>query len=203
MDRFFGRLRGRTSLDRGQALVEFTLVFPIFMMLLVGFVEFVFVLNGVLAVDLASRGATLAATEGGSDSRADCAILKSVEDDLGAPADRTHIQLVEIFAATATGAHLGPETTYARSGSMTCRLLDGTQLTLPYTITVNGYPPADRCTLLRGCGASAGTSGASVDHVGVRIVYRHSWRTPFPTIIASGPYLTIERSNIMRMEPEG
>ena len=57
------------SPDRGQALVEFTLVFPIFMMLLVGFIEFVFVFNGVLAVDLASRGAALAATEGGSDGR--------------------------------------------------------------------------------------------------------------------------------------
>jgi hypothetical protein len=191
------------DLDRGQALVEFTLVFPIFMMLLVGFVEFVFVLNGVLAVDLASRGATLAATEGGSDARSDCAILKSIEDDLGAPADRTHIQLVEIFAATATGGHLGPQTTYLRTGSLTCNLLDGTQLTLPYTATVVGYPPADRCTLLRGCGSSAGTFGASVDHVGVRIVYRHGWRTPFPALIASGPYLTIERSNVMRMEPEG
>ncbi len=191
------------SPDRGQALVEFTLVFPIFMMLLVGFVEFVFVFNGVLAVDLASRGAALAATEGGSDGRSDCAILKSVEDDLGAPADRTHVQLVEIFAATATGAHLGPETTYLRSGSLTCRLLDGTELTLPYTVSVDGYPPADRCTLLRGCGAGAGTIGASLDHVGVRIVYRHSWRTPFPAMIASGPYLTIERSNVMRMEPEG
>ena len=191
------------SPDRGQALVEFTLVFPIFMMLLVGFIEFVFVFNGVLAVDLASRGAALAATEGGSDGRSDCAVLKSVEDDLGAPADRTHVQLVKIFAATATGAHLGPETTYLRSGSLTCRLLDGTELTLPYTVSVDGYPPADRCTLLRGCGAGAGTIGASVDHVGVRIVYRHSWRTPFPTMIASGPYLTIERSNVMRMEPEG
>ena len=151
MDRSFRRLRGWTSLDRGQALVEFTLVFPIFVMLLVGFVEFVFVLNGVLAVDLASRGATLAATEGGSDGRSDCAILKSVEDDLGAPADRTHIQLVEIFSATATGAHVGPETTYARTGTMTCNLLDGTRLTLPYTVTVDGYPPADRCTPTGAC----------------------------------------------------
>ena len=199
MHRYFGSVRSAEKPVRGQALVEFALVLPVFVTILMGFIEFVFVLNGVLATDLASRGATLAATEGGTDARADCAVLKSIEDDLTAPADRTHVQLVEIFEASATGAHLGPSTQYARTGSLTCNLLDGTQLTLPYTQTQDGYPPASRCTFLRGCSGV----GTSVDHVGVRIVYRHTWRTPFPAFISSGPFLTIERSNVMRMEPEG
>jgi TadE-like protein len=199
LDRYFARHRSLTEPRRGQALVEFALVLPVFVTVLMGFIEFVFVLNGVLATDLASRGAALAATEGGSDGRADCAVLKSIEDDLTAPADRSHVQVVEIFEASATGAHLGRSTQYSRSGSLSCHLLDGTALTLPYTLTQDGYPPADRCTFLRGCGGP----GDSVDHVGVRIVYRHTWRTPFPALVATGPYLTIERSNVMRMEPEG
>lgn len=188
------RSRGR---GRGQSLVEFALVIPVFLMLLIGFIEFVFVFNGILATDLASRGAALAATEGGTDSRSDCAILKSVEDDFTPPTYRSNIRVVEIYEATATGEHLGPVTRYEHGGTTVCRLLDGTELTLPYTRTVDGYPAPDRCTTLRGCAGSA-----SVDHVGVRIVYRHTWRTPFPSLIASGPWLDIERSNVMRMEPE-
>jgi hypothetical protein len=191
------RSQGWERRQRGQTLVEFALVFPVFLTLLIGFIEFVFVFNGVLAADLATRGAALAATEGGTDSRTDCAVLKSIEDDFGPPTNRTGIQLVEIYEATATGEHIGPSTQYDRRGSFQCRLLDGTPLTLPYTRTRDGFPPKDRCTSLRGC---AGTS--SVDHVGVRLVYRHTWRTPFPNVVASGPYLTIERSNVMRMEPE-
>jgi hypothetical protein len=188
------RSRGR---GRGQSLVEFALVFPVFLTILIGFIEFVFVFNGILATDLATRGAALAATEGGTDNRTDCAVLKSVEDDFSAPASRANIQVIEIYEATSTGDHLGPVTRYAHGGSFVCRLLDGTELTLPYTRTVDGYPAPDRCTALRGCGGTP-----SVDHVGVRVVYRHTWRTPFPTIIASGPWLDIERSNVMRMEPE-
>lgn len=172
-------------------------MFPIFLTLLIGFIEFVFVFNGVLATDLATRGAALAATEGGTDSRTDCAVLKSIEDDFSAPTSRADIQVVEIYEAASTGEHLGPLTRYTHGGTFVCRLLDGTVLTLPYTRTIDGYPAADRCTALRGCGGTP-----SVDHVGVRVVYRHTWRTPFPNLIASGPWLDIERSNVMRMEPE-
>jgi hypothetical protein len=181
----------------GQTLVEFALVFPVFLTILIGFIEFVFVFNSVLTADLATRGAALAATEGGTDTRADCAVLKSIEDDFGPPTDRNAIQLVEVYEATATGAHVGPATIYDRGGTLDCSLLDGTRLTLPYSRVQDGFPAHDRCTALRGCDGIA-----SVDHVGVRVVYRYHWRTPFPGIIASGPYLNIERSNVMRMEPE-
>jgi len=55
----------------------------------------------------------------------------------------------------------------------------GEDRTLPYTLGTNGYPVASRCNVLAGC------TGQPLDHVGVRVTYRHTWRTPFGTAQSS------------------
>lgn len=179
--------------SHGQSLVEFALVIPIFLTMLIALVEFAFVFNAVLATNFASRDAALLAAEAGSDGGADCAVLKAVESDIGAPANRTQIQSVEIFEATPAGAQTGSATVYARTGTYNCTLPDGTAVSLPYSRTANGYAMANRCNILAGCG------GQPLDHVGVRVTYRHTWRTPFGTTF--GPFLDVMKSNSMRMEP--
>jgi Flp pilus assembly protein TadG len=188
------RPTGGPAPARGQALVEFSLVIPIFLSLLIGLLEFAFIFNAVLATNYASRDAALLAAEGGSDLGADCSVLRAVESDLGAPADPAQIQRVEIFETTAGGAQAGAATVYERRGSFGCTLPDGVAVTVPYTLTADGYPMAARCNLLAGCGG-----GSTLDHVGVRVTYRHTWRTPFGA--GFGPYLDVVKSNSMRMEP--
>lgn len=184
-------MRARAS--DGQSLVEFALVIPIFLTMLIALVEFTFVFNAVLATNFAARDAALLAAEAGSDAGADCAILKAVEADIGAPANHAQIQTVEVFETTAAGVQTGSATVYARSGTYNCTLPDGTPMSLPYTRTGNGYAMANRCNILAGC------SGSPLDHVGVRVTYRHTWRTPFGT--SFGPFLDVVKSNSMRMEP--
>jgi Flp pilus assembly protein TadG len=179
---------------RGQTLVEFALVIPIFMAMLIALVEFTFIFNAILATNYASRDAALLAAEAGSDLGADCAILKAVEADIGAPADRSQIQAVEIFEATAAGAQTGSPTVYSRTGTYGCTLPDGTAISLPYTRTANDYAMSDRCNVLVGCPGSP-----HLDHVGVRVTYRHTWRTPFGS--SFGPFLDVVKANSMRMEP--
>jgi Flp pilus assembly protein TadG len=178
---------------RGQSLVEFALVIPLFLTMLIALVEFAFIFNAILATNFASRDAALLAAEAGSDLGGDCAVLKAVEADIGAPATQSQIQSVEIFEATAAGAQSGAATVYARTGTYSCTLPDGTAITLPYTRTANGYPMANRCNVLLGC------AGSPLDHVGVRVAYRHTWRTPFGSTF--GPYLDVVKANSMRMEP--
>lgn len=192
--RRFRRDRFGVASGRGQSLVEFSLVIPIFLALLIGVIEFAFIFNAILATNYASRDAALLAAEGGSDLGADCSVLRAVESDLGAPADRAQIRQVEIFEATAAGDQVGSATVYERTGSMGCTLPDGTAVTLPYTRSANGYPMANRCNVLAGCGG-----GSTLDHVGVRVTYRHTWRTPFGTTM--GPFLDVVKANSMRMEP--
>ncbi len=185
--------------ERGQSLVEFALVFPIFFMILMGIIEFAFAFNAVLAVNFASREATLYASVASSSSGSDCVILASIEDDVRAPARAAAISQVDVYRATANGTQYsgGEITTFTRTGSLTCTMPDLTTRTVPYTRTANGYPEASRCNVLAGCGGTH----TSVDHLGVRIFYTHSYITPLRTFVGTGTGFSFNRTNIMRMEP--
>lgn len=185
--------------SRGQSLVEFALVFPIFFMLFMGIIEFAFAFNALLSVNFASRDATLVASEAASQSGADCSILAKIEADVKAPAKTSAITKIEVFRATSTGSqYSGAEiTTFTRTGSLTCTMPDLTTAIVPYTRTGNGYPEAQRCNILAGCGGTH----TSVDHIGVRIYYTHNYVTPLRTFVSVGSSFSFVRSNAMRMEP--
>ena len=54
--------------DTGQSLVEFALVIPIFLVLLMAVIEFAFLMNGQLSINYATRDAALIAAEAGNAS---------------------------------------------------------------------------------------------------------------------------------------
>jgi len=183
-------------------------VFPLFMVLLFGVVEFAFMFNAMLAVNAASRIASLTAAEAGTNLLADCAILSRIESEFGAPLDRSLIQSVTIYKADRAGNPISPtpqENVYARTGSTDCT--GYTVSTVPYTIGTNTYavgqypPPGDRCDVLAGCSASI-----PLDSIGVKIVYRYQLRTPLGALVNFLPgggtgYVDVSWSNVMRMEP--
>jgi Flp pilus assembly protein TadG len=213
----FRRQACRAARGRGQTLVEFALVLPLFMVLLMGVIEFGFMFNATLAINFASRNASLIAAEAGSQLTADCAILSKIEQDVGAPLDKTKtgtsgIQSVTIYKADRAGNATAAQNVYDRSGSMVC---DGfTPNTVPYTLATNGYPvgqapgvtgfpgyPGSRCDVLSGCSATI-----PMDSIGVKIVYRYYFHTPLRSLVsflpgASGGFLDFTWSNVMRMEP--
>lgn len=190
------RRRGK---DRGQSLVEFALVFPIFFVIMMGIIEFAFAFNAILSVNYASRDATLYAAVASSSGGADCVILAGIEADVKAPAKTSAITTVEIFRATTTGTQYsgGEITRFTRTGTLTCTMPDLTTKTVPYTRTTNGYPETDRCNVLNGCGGTH----SSVDQIGVRIYYTHNYVTPLRTFVGTGPSFSFSRTNVMRMEP--
>jgi Flp pilus assembly protein TadG len=195
------RARPGASARRGQTLVEFALVFPLFVTLLMGLIEFGFVFNAMLSVNYAARDSALAAAEAGSMLGADCVILKAVEQAIDSPAVDARIQRVDIFRANPNGTMIGAPTTYLRTGvanPMPCLSVDGS--TLPYSLSTNGYTELSRCNILAGCDAADPSD--SVDNVSVRITYSHSWVTPLRNFIGGGPgTLDFDRSSVMRMEP--
>lgn len=192
------RIRHHRDRARGQSLAEFALVFPAFVLILFGVIEFAFVLNAMLGVNFASREAALTAAEAGSNAGADCAILRTVDGSISSPADRNRISTVEIYLSQANGLPVQPErkVVYVRGGALSCPLADGTPATVPYSFSFGSYTYNTRCSVLAGCGTK------TVDTIGVEISYVYDWKTPLVSLLPmSGAGYDFHLGNAMRMEP--
>ena len=190
--------------SKGQALVEFAFVFPLFMILLVAVIEYGFLMNANLASSYATRDASLVAAEAGNATGSDCAILKKIEDDINGPSDPKNITNVQIYwADPVTGAaKAGYINTYVRSTSQTksC-LVGGVSFTLPYIdLASPPYPEASRCNVIIGCPGPPVHPG--LDTIGVQITYNYIWHTPLKSLLGfTGAGWTVVKSNAMEMEP--
>jgi Flp pilus assembly protein TadG len=188
----------RTDRARGQTLVEFALLFPLLWALLTGLIEFAFGFNAVLSVSYASRNAALVAAEASNSATADCSILHSIEGDFDAPTSPAQIGTVDIYWTNADGVpYSGIITTYTRSttSNIACNV-DGNTFSVPYTLTVNNYPPSLRCDVRTGCGGTH----TGLDTIGVKITYYYPFHTPYGAILGNNGW-TLIRSDEMRVEP--
>ena len=191
----FRRRGPTTASERGQALVEFALVLPAFLLLVFGVVEFGLAFNAAVSVNFVSRAAALLAAEGGRSEGTDCMVLRAIEQDMTSPASPTRISSVEIYWSDSKGDQIASNVNiYTRSGSLTCAYASGS-ITVPYTLGTERYPETERCDVLAGCGGLHTT----VDDVGVRITYTHQWVTYVGKTIAGS--ITFQRSTAARMEP--
>lgn len=188
----------------GQSIVEFALVVPLFVLLLVGIIEFAFALNSVLAVNFATREAALVAAEAGNADGSDCVVLSRVEDSVGAPSDKSKITTVRIYRSDRNGVR--KETNlYTRTPSTpTDCIIGGTTMSVPYSISGGeNYMDTKRCNILAGCPANSPMAATlAVDQIGVEVTYLYTWRTPLSGLLGlAGAGYTIIQANTMRMEP--
>ena len=194
-----GDLPHRHGREIGQGLVEFALVFPLFIMLTLFIIEFAFVFSALLGVNYASRNGALAAAEAGNDKLADCVILQQVEDSIGAPGNKANITTVTIYRTDQSGSTRLATLTYTRGGSTTCTK-GTTTLSVPYSSPTGTYTYDQRCNVLNGC-PGLGSGRGQIDTIGIEITYRHSWVTPIRNFGLAGTGATLTQSNAMRMEP--
>ncbi|MDQ6858173.1 MAG: pilus assembly protein [Chloroflexota bacterium] len=183
--------------DTGQSLVEFALILPVLLMLIVGLVEFSLAFNSRDSVFFASRDASMLAAEGGNIAGTDCVVLDRIERDIVSPARPVRVQSVKVFWSDRNGVEQnGEENLYVRSGTTTCNYGNGTSLTVPYSLSSSSFPEAVRCDVLAGCGA--GHPGP--DNIGVTITYTHNWVTSVARISLGS--LTFNLTSATRVEPQ-
>src|SRR5213594_390594 len=181
----------------GQSFVEFALLLPVFLVLVLGLIEFAFVWNSRNTVLFATRDGSMLAAEGGNNYGTDCVVLDRVEKDIISPASAIKVQQVQIYWSDRNGAQIGTSVnTYTRTGATTCDYGDGTTLTVPYTLSSGGYPEGSRCDVLAGCGGSHTT----VDTMGVKVTYQHRWLTSFARLTGTGVIFT--ETSATRGEPQ-
>jgi Flp pilus assembly protein TadG len=207
--------RGTRRRTAGQALVEFALVIPIFLVLLFAVIEFGFIFNALLTANYATRDASLIGSEAGSSEGADCVIISKVLEDYRAPVDASNLTQIIIYRAKSAGdpyngTYVNSGNVWVRSGTTDCSAY-GKSASLPYTLTSTNYPEGTpdtatgsggRCNFLNGC---PNNTLRTRDAIGVQVTYTYQWHTPlgdFPYGFGgnSGGF-TIVRSNEMRMEP--
>lgn len=159
---------------------------PIFLLLMMGVLEYGFLYNNILTVQYAARQGVSAAAQAGGVDGADCSILKAVERALTAPIDKTRVSSVLVYKSDANGDPVpGIANQYVRTGTLDC---PGSE-TQPYTLVGSeGYPQSDRHDSL----------AEGLDVVGVRIGYIYVGITP----VGAGRSWTVSDGASLRMEPK-
>lgn len=188
--------------DSGQTLVEFALVIPMVLLLFMAVIELALGFNAFVGLNRASQHAAHTASIAGNQAGADCLILSQIEEDVATPNRREAIIHVLIQRTSLAGNWPYQQQLWERNFSTTCTLPSGDDITIPYSLTENGYPEDQRCPALKGCPAM---NRSTVDNIAVGIRYRHDWITPMAAIITSLPGGTagwnFTQRNIFRIEP--
>jgi Flp pilus assembly protein TadG len=179
------RLRSRDA-QRGQSLVEFTLILPLFIILLLGMVEFGTAYDHRNAMSYAVRegarvGASLG-TGGTNSSTVDPTIVAAVRRGLTDPILIDNIVSIEIYKADANGA--------------------------PITGKINRFDNTGAAVGTAGWPASTRVAGLSGDMLGIRVVYEFRPTTPLARMLAllvnpAPPYEFIRMTDalVMKLEP--
>jgi hypothetical protein len=190
--------------------VEFALVIPLFLTIFIAICEFSFLFTAYVSINFASHDGSQLAASLGNTGNADHAVLNRINQDVMVPADPNRIVSVDIYWVDTTTSNAAPVGGWSGSvdtwtydgGSHLMTLPGGATVTLPYVQTRSGYPESERCNVNLGLGCDTANGHNTVDTIGVRITYKHSWITPFPSFVGGGPNgPTMQAINVMRLEP--
>ena len=202
--------RGRSRRqERGQSLVEFSLLLPVLTMLLLGMLEFGTAFNHQLTLgyavregarigaDLVNGGGTLGCNTGQSPNAAnvDGVIIEAIDRVLsssGSPLPEAQVTRVRIFQANATGGDtLGLDNDWVYTA---------TPYTLPDGTVVNFKPGGTQswsaCNRSNVLGHTASFSPVQIDSIGVSISYTYKMVTP-----VIGTSLPMTDQTVMQFNP--
>ena len=194
--------RGDRTTERGQGLVEFAMLVPVFMLLLLGLLEFGFVFDHTMTVSYATReGARSGAAFAQGNASIPCAnidqnIIAAVQRVLTAPGslvDRLNVASITIYKANPV---TGDGTPAANASNVWTN--DGAgNFQAPGTGTNSNTVQWNACSRI---------NGVSPDSLGVAIVYNYKFVTPLSAALGffgppGGAGLTIRDRTVMALNP--
>ena len=205
--------RGAGAGQAGQGLVEFAFLLPVFLLILLGMLEFGFAFNHNLSLEYATReGARAgAAMADGSITDSACggvqltpanvdpliiAAVQRVLESPGSMVDISQVQSITIYQATATGTPVaGKSNVWTRTPgagpAVPCQLPLQKMDFSPGTVN---WP------------ASSRLNGGSPDHLGVSISYTYQFRSALGSILrffggTGASSLAMTDRTVMDLEP--
>lgn len=201
--------------ERGQSLVEFSMLVPLFLILLLGMLEFGIAFNHQLTLgyatregarigaDLVNGGGTLGCNTGQSPNAAnvDQVIIEAVNRVLtstGSPIPLSQVTQIRIFQANSTGGDtLGKDNNWSYTASP-YTLPDGTQIN--FTPGTQAWGACNRSNVV------GHTYSNAVDSIGVSISYTYQMTTPLASALglvggASASSLAMTDATVMQLNP--
>ena len=196
--------------QRGQGLVEFTMVVPLMLTVVLAVAELGLAFGDLHTVGYASRegsrvGSALASggvidCSGGSDpSSVDVAVVSAVQRILKGPGsglNPAQVEEVRIFRATSTGAETpGLVNVWEYTGPFSGPLSAPGEARLDFSlVSLNAWPACSR-----------DNSASPPDSIGVTVKYRYEMSTPLPAVInaISGGTMAIalNETTVMALNP--
>lgn len=197
--------RRSTSLStrgRGQSLVEYAMTVPVFLLILLGMLEFGFAFSHHLTMEYSTReGARTGASLANGSAMVDCtkiddqvvAAVQRVLTGAGSQVAIAKIGEIRIYKADSTGQELGPKNVWKPGpGGPT---VDGAQLKF-----------ANVSTGWDACARKNTTSGAAdrVDSIGVSITYDYDFVTPLGSLmgVVGTAQLHMTDRTVMSLNPD-
>lgn len=188
---------------RGQALVEFTMVLPVILLLLMGMLELGFAISNSTTIQTATRQGARVGSElvcgGGTGcpnaAMVDPQIIGAVEGALvsqGSPIDVSQIQSIVIFGYTVdsngVGTLTGQSNTWVPGTGPT---LPGASGPLHFAYSAGNWNVATR------------SGSAPAQSIGVRITYKYKFITPLGALVSmfSSSQIIMSDQTVMAMEP--
>lgn len=216
---------GRRTGERGQGLVEFALLVPLFLILLLSMLEFGVAFNHQLTLgygaregarigaDLVNGGGTLGCGVGQSPNAAnvDSIIIEAVNRVLvsgGSPIPLSQVTLIRIFQADQNGQDtLGRDNDWIYTASPYI-LYDGIQINFRPSTTAapDGKGPATWGSACNRWNTVGRTYPNSVDSIGVSITYTYQMTTPLFSVLrlvggAGATSLVMTDVTVMQLNP--
>jgi Flp pilus assembly protein TadG len=204
------RLQSRA--DAGQSIVEFTLIVPVFLLFLMGMLEFGLAFNHEMTIEYATREASRTAAalaNGGSSNCAggtdtadiDAQTIAAAERILrspGSPVDLADVTEIRLYHANASGNQIGSQANvwqYTPGAGPDMDPGPGVDR-LDFSPVSTGWPVCSR------------SAGPNADSIGVRISYTYHFSTPLGTLMSylgagSFSQLAITDQTVMALNPTG
>jgi Flp pilus assembly protein TadG len=189
----------RRRRSRGQSLVEFAIGVPLFLLLLLGMVEFGFIFTHHIGLEYATReGARMGSALASGTAQISCtdvdnniiAALQRVVTSPGSQINVGNINQIRIYSADASGDPIGSLINTWVPG--TGPTVDG--VALRFQNTGVGWPA---------CPTGNRKNGSSPDSVGVSLSYTYDFVTPLGNFVAAfgTSHLLMTDKTVMALNP--
>jgi hypothetical protein len=191
--------------QRGQALLEMTMILPVFLLLVLGTLEFGMAFDHNLTLEYASReGARVGAALASGSASVPCAnvddyVVAAIERVLvssGSPVDLTRVTQIRIFLVDTSNSN-GQEPTSSPSVNRWIYALnqgpvvDGQQLDFKKDPAVQSW---------NACGRN---NGSPPDSIGVGINYTYNLQTPLGNLLGGMVKIDMHDQSVMALNPTG